>query len=155
MSKPSHNGQDPTSGTTVDLHPRFYREGGYEKIPRWVRRLHEAGEITDSQRQLLDTVADETYSWNRPCVLLSSQDLAKAGGVSRRHALRLRDELVSQGLLIQTECETEHGQGYVYSIPMHLSARKGDSHREARLRTESRLRRLGMASTDVEGSSRG
>lgn len=111
--------------------------------------MHESGEITESQRHILDAVADETYSWNRPCVLLSAQELADAAGVSRRHAVRLRDELVSRGLLIQTECQTEYGRGYVYSVPMSLGSNQEKAHREAKLKAEARLRKLG-ASTDVD-----
>lgn len=145
MSKPSQNGRDPKGRSTRDLQPRFAKSK-YEIAPRWVRRLFEAGEITGTERSILDGVADETYSWNRPCVLLSARDLAEIAGVSRRHAVRLRDKLVERGMLIQTPCKTQHGQGYVYSVPMHLNAE--DAH-EVREKAENRLRRLSQ-STDVE-----
>jgi CRP-like cAMP-binding protein len=145
MSKPSENGQDPRIRSTGDLQPRF-AESKFEIAPRWVRRLFEAGEITGAERSILDGVADETYSWNRPCVLLSARDLAEIAGVSRRHAVRLRDELVERGMLIQTPCKTQYGQGYVYSVPMHLSAE--DAH-VVRKKAENRLRRLSR-STDVD-----
>lgn len=81
-------------------------------MPRWIRTLRMEGELTGAERELLCFIADETRSWDRPCVKASISDLARGAGVSRRWVIKVRDGLIERGLLVQHES----GSGYVYGV---------------------------------------
>lgn len=113
MSKPSQNRQDPKSDQPEHVEP-MNATSGYVRVPRWVEQMHREGEITAAQRKIIYEVADETESWDRPWVHLTTRGLAKRTGLSVSWVSKCVKDLLNRTLLQRRE--RKQGQGYVYGL---------------------------------------
>jgi hypothetical protein len=76
-----------------------------------LRALHETTKAKPTKRK---EVADETESWDRPWVHLTTRGLAKRTGLSVSWVSKCVKDLLNRMLLQRRECK--RGQGYVYGL---------------------------------------
>lgn len=119
MSKAHRSTNDPGSSTWTHPKRNTYptdSDRGTESLPRWIRCYFGEGKIEKSGFQILATVADEVFSWNRPTVVMSVSEIADQANVSRSWASKKKNELVERGLLRQIKVDAAGRGGYAYTV---------------------------------------
>lgn len=144
MSNNNENGNDPSASREADpsrnSYPTF-SETGCCYSPRWIKWYRQQGKITEAQEDILWVISSETYSWDRPVVVMSLTQLAEEADVSKSWLIKQRDDLVSRGLLIAIEADTASNRGeFGYAVPKEAPESDGDSEMEKKAR--ARLDRL-------------